>query len=120
MGGTGGATPAGKTVVSFTVYGDANLDHTTDISDFGIWKSQVFNGDHWAQGDFNYDGTVDITDFGIWKANAFNGTPFVAAKAGGTSSKASLAASALRASANGPVTLTSTGSTSGRLASGGG
>jgi hypothetical protein len=49
--------------------GDANLDGTVDLTDFGILKANFGAGDEWLEGDFNVDGQVDLGDFGILKAN---------------------------------------------------
>ena len=63
--------PAGKVLVSYAAYGDANLDNVVDIADLSIWNNNFFVGDHWGQGDFNYDGIVDIADLSIWNNNFF-------------------------------------------------
>ncbi len=49
--------------VTATLYGDARLDGSVDISDLSV-LGQNWNGSGkvWAQGDFNYDGKVDISD----------------------------------------------------------
>ena len=57
-----------------TRYGDANLDHDVDFSDFRRLTTHFDplaknpnNG--WSQGNFNGDQTIDITDFNLLAAN---------------------------------------------------
>ena len=61
-------------VVTFTVYGDANLDHTVDLTDFTFLAAN-FNqtGTAWTRGDVNYDAKTDLTDF-TYLASNFNQT----------------------------------------------
>jgi hypothetical protein len=56
--------------------GDANLNGTVNIGDFGILQAN-FNGSskHWTDGDFNGTGTVNIGDFGILQANFNSSLP---------------------------------------------
>jgi len=51
--------------------GDANMDGTVDLADFGILRSNfgLSVGATFGQGDFNEDGAVDLADFGILRAN---------------------------------------------------
>ena len=58
-------------VLSSRIPGDANLDGTVDLQDFGLLKANfgTTTGAVWAQGDFNDDGAVDLQDFGLLKAN---------------------------------------------------
>jgi hypothetical protein len=75
IGSFGGEAVDGSAVVMrYTASGDANLDHTVDLTDFTFLAAN-FNGTNktWLQGDFNYDGTVDLTDFTFLAAN-FNYT----------------------------------------------
>lgn len=57
-------------IFRFTLLGDADLDKTVDIDDFGRLASR-FNrtGARWSDGDFNYDRTIDMTDFALLAAN---------------------------------------------------
>jgi hypothetical protein len=72
------ASSISKTVLG----GDANLNGTVNISDFGILQAN-FNGTSkvWQTGDFNGTGSANITDFGILQAN-FNQS--IAAPGGGS------------------------------------
>jgi hypothetical protein len=69
-------------VVMYTLFGDANLDGTTDTVDFNIFAANFGFPNHasdlnakdtpvdtWGKGDFNYDGTVDTVDFNLLAAN---------------------------------------------------
>jgi Ca2+-binding RTX toxin-like protein len=80
-----GAFPAtfrGQTVdntsvlISYTLYGDANLDEKVDLTDFTQLAAN-FNktAKRWSQGNFNFDaaGAVDLTDFAFLATN-FNQT----------------------------------------------
>ena len=50
--------------------GDANLDGSVDISDFGILAGNYGGTDKsWSEGDFNGDLVVDISDLGILAGN---------------------------------------------------
>ena len=64
------ALAANDLIIRYTLYGDANLDRTVDISDLGIlatnWQQSP---SRWNQGDFNYDGIVDISDLGMLATN---------------------------------------------------
>ncbi len=64
-----GATPSEIWSRAAWLPGDANLDGTVDLTDFGILKANFGAGDEWSEGDFNGDGKVDLSDFGILKAN---------------------------------------------------
>ncbi len=53
-----------------TLYGDANLDGSVDVSDFNTWNSNRFTlASSWASGDFSCDGVVDTSDFNLWNTN---------------------------------------------------
>ena len=55
-----------------TIYGDANLDFSTDVSDFNVWNQNKFTqGGGWTGGDFSADGFTDVTDFNIWNSSKF-------------------------------------------------
>ncbi len=61
-----------------TVYGDANLNGTVDISDANIWNSSRFvQATRWSHADFNADGVVDVSDFLIWQANKFTASAYI-------------------------------------------
>ncbi len=49
------------------MYCDANFDGRTDLTDFGILKSNFGKLGGFAQGDFDGSGRVDLTDFGLIK-----------------------------------------------------
>ena len=52
--------------------GDADLNSSTDLSDFNVWNANKFTvGTAWTEGDFNGDGRTDLTDFNIWNAFKF-------------------------------------------------
>ena len=58
-------------LVRYTLYGDANLDGSVDLTDFAFLASH-FNqtgGATWVNGDSNFDGNVDLTDFTILASN---------------------------------------------------
>ena len=61
--------PAGKTLVQYTIPGDANLDGTVDFKDFTSLQVGFGKPGNWSQGDFNYTGTVDFNDFTIMQNN---------------------------------------------------
>lgn len=56
-------------VVSYTRWGDANLDGVVDITDLGALATNWQGSGVWTSGDFNFDGFVDITDLGILATN---------------------------------------------------
>lgn len=56
-------------VLRQTLRGDANLNLTVDIDDFGVLASNFNLPSYWGRGDFNYSGTTDIDDFGLLAAN---------------------------------------------------
>ena len=62
-------TGSSKISVVYTIYGDANLDGTTDFSDLGKLLAHYNQPGVWADGDFNYDGMVDFSDLGKLLAN---------------------------------------------------
>jgi hypothetical protein len=84
--GLGKTTWGGHTVttsaalIGYTYLGDANLDGTVDIADFGLLRANfgASSGVTWDMGDFTYDGTVDINDFGRLRAAFGDSLPAVA------------------------------------------
>ncbi|MEM7808393.1 MAG: hypothetical protein AAF561_09805 [Planctomycetota bacterium] len=56
-------------IVRQLLYGDADLNRTVDLADFGRLRSGFGSSGFWAGGDFNYDGTADLADFGFLRAN---------------------------------------------------
>ena len=62
----------GQILITYTLYGDANLDGKVNGADFAIMAAN-FNkyAPNWDQGDFNYDGVVNGTDF-VLLADEFN------------------------------------------------
>jgi hypothetical protein len=61
--------PAGKTLVRYTIPGDADLNQTVNFTDFQTLTTNYNKAGNWTQGDFNYDGTVNFTDFQILTTN---------------------------------------------------
>jgi hypothetical protein len=61
--------------ITVTYAGDANVDFTVDLIDFGILKDFFGAGNTRAQADFTYDGKVDLDDFGVLKDNFGRSTP---------------------------------------------
>lgn len=60
---TGTAAGPGQVLIKYTLYGDANLDGTVNLTDLlSLLNSYGQSGKDWSQGDFNYDGTVNLTD----------------------------------------------------------
>lgn len=68
--GLGYAQSGGGTQVRYTLYGDADLNLTVNITDFALLASN-FNAPNtvWATGDFNYDNQTGIGDFALLAAN---------------------------------------------------
>jgi hypothetical protein len=55
--------------------GDADLDGSVDLNDFGILKANFAQiGKGWADGDFNGNTVPDLEDFGLLKQNFGKGT----------------------------------------------
>jgi hypothetical protein len=61
--------PAGQTLVTYTVPGDADLDGAVDFNDFLSLQNAYGSSGDWAQGDFNFDGVVDYSDYLILQAD---------------------------------------------------
>ncbi len=55
-------TGTSKINVAYTVYGDTNLDGTTNFTDLSKLLSKYGQSGVWADGDANYDGVVNFTD----------------------------------------------------------
>ncbi len=55
-------TGTSKINIAYTVYGDTNLDGTTNFTDLSKLLSKYGQSGVWADGDANYDGTVNFTD----------------------------------------------------------
>ncbi len=53
--------------VEYTLYGDANVDGSVNLSDLGFLGDnyRATSGATWAMGDFNYDGRVNLSDLGF-------------------------------------------------------
>jgi len=62
---SGVAVAGSDLVVKYALLGDANLDGTVDLADFGRLRGGFGTGSLWNEGDANYDGVVDLTDFGL-------------------------------------------------------
>ena len=57
-------------LVTYTLFGDANLDRTVDTIDFNLLAARFGdNSQRWNDGDFNYDGNVDTIDFNALTSN---------------------------------------------------
>jgi len=57
-------------LVSFTRYGDANLDRLVNSDDFNRFAANFgLSGRTWTQGDFNYDTIVNSDDFNLLAGN---------------------------------------------------
>jgi len=67
--GSGVVTPPNTILVMFTVEGDANLDGTTNTTDFTTVSRNFGAGGTWDTGDFNYDGTTQLADLLILTRN---------------------------------------------------
>jgi hypothetical protein len=69
----------GDVLVKYTIYGDANLDGTSNTQDF-LRLAQNFNAaiPAWGQGDFNYDGKVNALDFNTLATKFGSAAPAVA------------------------------------------
>lgn len=57
-------------LIRYTLYGDANLDRVTNLSDFSTLAAS-FNatGTRWSKGNFNYDSATNIADFSLMATN---------------------------------------------------
>lgn len=64
-----GSPDATAVLLRYTRTGDANLDGTTNISDFSALAANFNQPGAWVKGDFNYDGVVNISDFSLLAAN---------------------------------------------------
>jgi autotransporter-associated beta strand protein len=93
---------SGQIEITYTLLGDANLDHKVNGSDFTLMAANFNDSvtDGWDKGDFNYDNAVNGSDFVLLAGN-FN--QFASQSA---VSAADLAALDAFASANG-ISLTS-------------
>ncbi|MCS7032645.1 MAG: hypothetical protein NZ561_01470 [Phycisphaerae bacterium] len=56
-------------LVRGTLAGDANLDATVNLADFGRLAAHFNTSGRWSRGDFNFDGAVDLADFGLLAGN---------------------------------------------------
>ncbi len=62
----GQAVTGSDTLIMYTYGGDANLDGTINVLDYGQIDLNVPRGrSGWFNGDFNYDGKIDVLDYGI-------------------------------------------------------
>jgi PEP-CTERM motif-containing protein len=60
----------GQIEVTYTLYGDVNLDGVVDGNDLAIFAANFGkSGTDWDQGDFNYGGATDGSDFALLAAN---------------------------------------------------
>jgi hypothetical protein len=65
----------GTTVlVTYTYYGDANLNRTVELNDFSAFAASFNTSSSlWSSGDFNFNGSIELNDFSALAAN-FNKT----------------------------------------------
>ena len=59
-------------IIRYAYSGDANLDGTVNIDDYGRIDASVSQSGSvfgWFNGDFNYDGSINIDDYGIIDGN---------------------------------------------------
>lgn len=56
-------------LIRHTLWGDANLDASANINDFGMLAANFNTPGAWAMGDFDYSGSVNISDFSLLAAN---------------------------------------------------
>jgi hypothetical protein len=56
-------------LVSFTYYGDTDLDGDVDVDDLGAMATNWQQPASWADGDMDYSGTVDVNDLGLFAGN---------------------------------------------------
>jgi GH25 family lysozyme M1 (1,4-beta-N-acetylmuramidase) len=72
----GQAAGSTSVVMRLTVYGDANLDGTTNSSDFNtLLSNYAKTAQRWSKGDFNFDGRIDTIDFNLLASNFGSGVP---------------------------------------------
>jgi fibronectin-binding autotransporter adhesin len=66
----GVSLPANSAIIAYTHVGDANLDGSVNIKDFGLLERHLgtTSSATWDEGDFNYDGAVGIADFGLLRS----------------------------------------------------
>jgi hypothetical protein len=55
-------TMPNTTELTYTLYGDTNLDHQVNSADLQILLANLNRSSSWHQGDFNYDGQVNSAD----------------------------------------------------------
>jgi len=68
--GTGANLTPNSIKLTYTLYGDANLDRQVDTIDFNFLAANFSAaGKIWSQGDFNYEGVVDTIDFNLLASN---------------------------------------------------
>jgi hypothetical protein len=60
--GQGANTTPNTIELTYTLYGDANLDHQVNSADLQILLAFLNRTGAWDQGDFNYDGQVNSAD----------------------------------------------------------
>jgi parallel beta-helix repeat protein len=77
--------------LTYTLYGDANLDHQVNSADLQILLASLNRTGAWDQGDFNYDGQVNSADF---QTLLFTLNTSLGNQAAGTTSAAAASASA--------------------------
>jgi hypothetical protein len=70
-GNIGGiALAAGDLIVRYTLYGDANLDRSVNVTDLGLLATNwQLSSRRWNHGDSNYDHSVNVTDLGALATN---------------------------------------------------
>jgi hypothetical protein len=56
-------------LVTYTRYGDANLDRNVNLADFNRVAGNFGAGTLWSNGNFNFDGGINLLDFNLLAAN---------------------------------------------------
>ncbi|MCS7033512.1 MAG: hypothetical protein NZ561_05895, partial [Phycisphaerae bacterium] len=65
----GQSVDATAVLVRYTRVGDADLNGTTDLVDFGRLAINFNNAGQWVTGDFNFDGNTNLNDFSLLALN---------------------------------------------------
>jgi hypothetical protein len=56
-------------VVTYTFYGDSDLDGDVDVGDLGSLASNWQLAGGWTDGDMDYNGVIDVNDLGLFASN---------------------------------------------------
>ncbi|HSZ54499.1 MAG TPA: NF038122 family metalloprotease, partial [Tepidisphaeraceae bacterium] len=90
--------------LTYTLYGDANLDHQVNSADLQILLAFLNRTGAWDQGDFNYDGQVNSADLQTLLFNLNTSLGSQTAPAGAQTSSTSAPASSTQTSAGARAT----------------